>query len=337
MAEYKGIHGTKVQDYTTDPDNPITGQVWYNETANTLKVKAVTTAGAWSTGTDSPYTATGVNGVGSQTSALIFGGEGPPGGEVTTSILYNGTTWTTTGSLNEQMQIGMNFGTSTSALASGGERTPPGVSGKTELFNGSSWTETTDLNTARRNGGGSGADSTSGVVFGGGEHPSYSTSTEDWNGSAWTAGGSLPNGQAGSSAGDSATAALFFGGPENPSPPYVSSTTVSYNGTSWTAVNSMNTARRIGPRGASVGANSSDGAWYAGGLTGPGSLVGSTELWNGTSWSEDGDMNTARYNGGGAGNSSNALYVGGSSPSNSAATEEWTGAGSPVIRTITTD
>jgi len=335
MASYKEIFGTNIEVLASDPANPVTGQVWYNSTDNVVKGAALTTAGAWATGTDSPYAATGVNGVGSQTSALIFGGEGPPGGEVTTSVLYNGTTWTTTASLNEQMQLGLNFGTSTSALAAGGERTPPGVSGKTELWNGTSWTETTDLSTARRNGGGSGADSTSGVVFGGGEHPSYSTSTEEWNGSVWTSGGSLPNGQAGSSAGDSATAALFFGGPENPSPPYVASTTVSYNGTSWTAVNSMNTARRIGPRGASVGANSSDGAWYAGGLTGPGALVGSTELWNGTSWSEDGDMNTARYNGGGAGNSSSALYVAGNAPPNSAATEEFTGAGAPLTVTFT--
>ena len=37
MAEYKGINGTKIQNYTSDPDNPLTGQVWYNETANTLK------------------------------------------------------------------------------------------------------------------------------------------------------------------------------------------------------------------------------------------------------------------------------------------------------------
>ena len=46
MATYLGTHGTKVQDYTTDPDNPITGQVWYNQTANTIKVEATTTAGA---------------------------------------------------------------------------------------------------------------------------------------------------------------------------------------------------------------------------------------------------------------------------------------------------
>ena len=50
MAEYKGIHGTKVQNYTSDPTNPIIGQVWYNETSKTMKVQAVTTAGAWATG-----------------------------------------------------------------------------------------------------------------------------------------------------------------------------------------------------------------------------------------------------------------------------------------------
>jgi hypothetical protein len=50
MAEYKGIHGTKIQNYTTDPDNPITGQVWYNETDQVMKFQYPTTIDAWSTG-----------------------------------------------------------------------------------------------------------------------------------------------------------------------------------------------------------------------------------------------------------------------------------------------
>ena len=37
MADYKTIHGTLVRDYTTNPDNPIEGQVWYNETDKVLK------------------------------------------------------------------------------------------------------------------------------------------------------------------------------------------------------------------------------------------------------------------------------------------------------------
>ena len=45
MAEYKEIHGTKIRNYTTNPDNPIVGEVWYNDTDNVLKFQypAVTT------------------------------------------------------------------------------------------------------------------------------------------------------------------------------------------------------------------------------------------------------------------------------------------------------
>ena len=52
MAEYKEIHGTKIRNYTTNPDNPITGEVWYNETDKVLKFEfpAVTTSGSWRTG-----------------------------------------------------------------------------------------------------------------------------------------------------------------------------------------------------------------------------------------------------------------------------------------------
>ena len=37
MSTYKEIRGLKVRDYTTNPDNPIEGQVWYNTTANTAR------------------------------------------------------------------------------------------------------------------------------------------------------------------------------------------------------------------------------------------------------------------------------------------------------------
>ena len=37
MATYLGTHGSRIQNYTTDPDNPNTGEVWYNDTDNVLK------------------------------------------------------------------------------------------------------------------------------------------------------------------------------------------------------------------------------------------------------------------------------------------------------------
>ena len=97
MAEYKGIHGTKVQDYTTDPANPIKGQVWYNETANTIRVEAVTTAGSWATGNSLNTARTGIAGAGTQTAALGFGGT-PPVSALTEA--YNGTSWTEVNDLN---------------------------------------------------------------------------------------------------------------------------------------------------------------------------------------------------------------------------------------------
>ena len=43
MAEYKEIHGTKIRNYTTNPDNPIVGEVWYNATDNVLKFQLLNT------------------------------------------------------------------------------------------------------------------------------------------------------------------------------------------------------------------------------------------------------------------------------------------------------
>ena len=103
MAEYKGIHGTKVQDYTTDPDNPITGQVWYNETANTLKFQYENTAGAWSTGGNLNTARQLVGGSGTQTAALYFGGSTAPDVDPGISALtesYNGSSWTELNDLN---------------------------------------------------------------------------------------------------------------------------------------------------------------------------------------------------------------------------------------------
>ena len=73
MADYKTIHGTKVRSYTTDPDNPITGQVWYDKTNNVLQFQAAGAASWANSGTlntGREQTA----GSGDKTAALAFGG-----------------------------------------------------------------------------------------------------------------------------------------------------------------------------------------------------------------------------------------------------------------------
>ena len=61
----------------------------------------------------------------------------------------------------------------------------------------------------------------------------------------------------------------------------------------------------------------------------------STELWNGTNWSNVGNLNIARNDLAGAGTNTAALAFGGTSGSPTGATEEWDGTGS-ITRTITT-
>ena len=74
----------------------------------------------------------------------------------------------------------------------------------------------------------------------------------------------------------------------------------------------------------------------AGGLlNAPNTAQAKTEIWNGTSWSEDGDMNNARSHGAGGGTTSAAVIANGSNdPGISQQTEEWT---SPTTSTVDFD
>ena len=188
MADYKTIHGTLVRSYTTDPDNPIEGQVWYDKTNKVLQfqVPNITTAGAWRTGGNLNTVKTDHAAAGIYTAALAFGGENA-GGLTATNEQYNGGSWTEVGDLNAARYSVRGGGTYTSALAVGVANYP--FTGVTESWNGSSWTEVADLNTARGEKGAAATDNTNSIVYGGRSNPSSSNvvdDTESWNGSSWT-------------------------------------------------------------------------------------------------------------------------------------------------------
>jgi hypothetical protein len=93
----------------------------------------------------------------------------------------------------------------------------------------------------------------------------------------------------------------------------------------------MNTARYL-----LAGAGIQTATLAFGGSTPP--KVGATEEYDGTSWtSNPTGLSTARSDLAGAGNTSAALAFGGLNPTPAvtAATEEWTGAGAAVTKTIT--
>ena len=74
MATYKEINGTNIEAVSSDPANPVEGQVWYNTTSQTLKGQSATTAGAWSTGGAlNQGRIAAQNGAGTQTAGLVYG------------------------------------------------------------------------------------------------------------------------------------------------------------------------------------------------------------------------------------------------------------------------
>ena len=149
MATYLGTHGSKIQNYTTDPDNPNTGEVWYNETANTLKFQYpnTTTVGSWRTGGSLNTGRAALAGAGAgSTAALMFGGNDGPHAQ---TELYNGSSYSEVNDLNTGRSNLGGVGISTAALAFGGYKdVPPDTYyANTETWNGTNWTEVNDLNT----------------------------------------------------------------------------------------------------------------------------------------------------------------------------------------------
>jgi hypothetical protein len=135
MSTYQGIRGLKVRDYTTNPDDPLEGQLWYNKTDQVGKYQIPNITAAWRTQNNMNTAREKLAGAGLSTAALAIGGEVP-------STIYgnteswNGSAWTELNDLNTARSQSAAGGTYTSSLIFGG-RTPSNT-GITESWNGSS-------------------------------------------------------------------------------------------------------------------------------------------------------------------------------------------------------
>ena len=325
MAEYKGIVGTKIRNYTTNPDNPITGEVWYNETDQVLKFQFpnTTTAGSWSTAANMNTARARLGGAGTSTSMLVYGGYLGPSGDTnkTETESFNGSSWTEVNDLNlKRGQLSGAGASNTSSLAFAGTDAPPfnNVKTETESWNGSNWTEVNNLNTGRRRGGGFGI-ATAAILAGGANSGGTNVAvTEYYNGTNWTEMNDLN--QAGLLEGNGIgeyTAGLAVGRSTSPS-----AVTESWNGTNWTEVADLNTGRFSGS-----GFGTQTSGLYAAGNP----LRSIAEEWNGSSWTEVADLSTAREAFAAGGTVPSGIVAGGgTSAPNLSATELWTGAGAPI-------
>ena len=289
----------------------------------------------------------------SSTSALIFGGE--PGTTYNAySETWNGTAWTEGNNLTTGRSQLAGAGTVTAALGAGGYPD----SAKIESYDGTSWTEiAADLGTARYKLGGSGT-STASLVYGGQTSgTSHYTKTESYNGSTWTevadlatANYGMGNAQAPT---NTNTLALAIAGY---APSFSTITeewsiapSIAQEGQVWYN-SSTNVLKGFGAQGTGAwasGGTMNDGRTYVGGLgtsQSAGMIVGGgppaglggvkTESYDGTTWTEEGDMIGGRSDLGTSvgGSPTAALVFGGdgrsaipAQPQTSALTESYNG------------
>jgi len=151
---------------------------------------------------------------------------------------------------------------------------------------------------------------------------------------AWRTTAPLNHGRSSGIMGGTKDSSWVAGG-EQPTSLYPSSFTVYmelWNGSTWTEVNDLTTPKTWSSSSRGV-PNNTTGLVFSGygppnptGPVSPAANRARTEEWNGSNWTEVGDVNTARRVGGGAGTSAEAcLFFGGYGPPSYANTELWNG------------
>ena len=260
---------------------------------------------------------------------------------------WNGSSWTEAAEQNTNRARYGAAGSSTAGIIMGGDTSPTNNHDQVEQWNGSAWTEIAEINTGRNTGGGSGAYTD--ALFSGGTPTPNSSLTERYDGTSWTELSDLNTGRytTGSSGHTAADTAMIFGGydgsartaaTEEFSAPgvftkqiegqlFFNSTTNTFKetisdipGATWASGAAMNTTRA---QVASAQASPHSAGQVAGGAYT--NVVGNTEQYNGTAWTEVNDLNTANRQNAGSGTQTSAISSGGYNPSWLDVAETWNG------------
>ena len=342
MANYKDIHGSNIETVTSDPSNPVNGQVWYNSTDQVLKGNAQTTAGAWSS---APALNTGrqeCGGNGTTTSALAYGGSTYSPAisdtvyQITNTELYNGSSWTEVSDLNvARNHLSSTGADATAALAIAGMSYPPGASVSpaiVEQFNGTSWTEIADLPGTHGNGTAFGTTSAA-YALAAQDSVAANEGVDFYNGTSWTAANDINTGRNNAAACGLSTSALLVCG-FAPSVPGRVDNVESFNGTSWTETTDYPAALS----GLEASGSASTSAVAFGGNTPPGAGQSLAATYNGSSWTVTGSLanvNAQMGKSSGIPNTAALSFAGNGPPTYRTQTELFTGPGANTTVTFT--
>ena len=284
---------------------------------------------------------------GTTTAGIVFGGSAP--GVNANTETWDGTNWTEVGDLNTaKSDIGGGVGTSTAALSASG------APATTEQWDGSSWTEVGDINTPRFNSGKIGLYTS--ALCASGQNPStYLANVESWDGTSWTEVADVSSARGyigGATISGGNTTGIVAGGAGPGSPGLLSSTEIwafppptaailtegsiflsagtSLKGfgkaagipaATWASGGSLNTARKAG----SGGGRQTNAIAFAGFTT---TMAAVAETYDGTSFTEVADLNTARrYIAGSGATGTAAIGFGGQTTTTNVVgnTETWNG------------
>tara|TARA_E500000305_G_scaffold32258_1_gene24359 strand:+ start:372 stop:1841 length:1470 start_codon:yes stop_codon:yes gene_type:complete len=304
---------------------------------------------------------------GSSTASVLTGGAtGSPGATSSTSLLWNGSSWTSITEMGTDRNVGAEAGISTLGIIATGGYDPGQTISNVEQWNGSAWTEVSDVNTARAYGISSIAAGYNSYIICSGapiDASPLKANTEFWDGSSWTELADLASAARSSGgAGGSSASALIFGG-LNPSVTtdsfewsgtpsalfqktvegqlFFNSTTNTFKETlfdipagTWSSGGSMNTQ---GYQLFSLGTQTA--AIRAGGYGGPPvGYQGNAEQYNGSSWTALSAINDSRSNegGNGSGTVTAGLIYGGNTPPRTGNTESWDGSSWTEVADLST-
>jgi hypothetical protein len=319
---------------------------------------------SWTEVADYPADMADIIDFGSSTAAIFtggFDGPGPRGGGSTyhdDSFSWNGASFTSVTALPANRGTAGSAGTTTDGLVFGGDLSPDTQTTSTLSWNGSAWTEVADLAITSAGWNSAKAGTASSALAFGGYDGEAITNTEEWTTAgptdsiqntgqvfyrsdtgdmkvtlnvlgtgAWASGGNMGQQRYNNASAGTQTAALTTGGWGGPPVGAIAKTEV-YNGTAWTETGDLNIARQW-EAGSGSGTNTASlmyGGYTATGSPTPARNKNETESFNGTSWTELANLNTARGANAGGGTQTAAITMSGSTPSDSVATEIWNGA-----------
>ena len=240
MSKYNELNGLKVRYLSADPPSPENGQVWYNSTAEKVRVSGVLGTGAWASG-GVVGTARNTCAAGTQTANVIMGGQlsNSPSQPTSNVEEYNGSSWSEVNNMPYSASNLGGTGTQTAGLVFGGYLNVT----TTAEYDGSSWTGGGAMGTGREvMTGGLGLQNAAFAVGGYRRPSTATTAVEQYDGSSWATVNTRPYGAGSAMGSGTQTAALNYGG--NPSGQVA--TTVKYDGTNWSTEANMANVRSMG-------------------------------------------------------------------------------------------